>query len=361
MAIRCAPPQLQLPTSEVASSLLRRRKGANSPVLLNCAGAVLQIKKVGPRMKDVSEEYFAKETISGNMTFRIQQATRRCDGREVAIKQAYRPEDESTGEALKHEFELLQSIKHPNILQVVDLCVCGPDVAVVMEIPIGLTLLHALTHAPMQRLTERVACPLTLSLVQAVGHLHAHGICHQSIRPTTVHVSNDWTSLQLCSFEKAVRTKAEKKAVTSEMQPDALSAEIQSDEQAPYQADIRGIAGCLSYMLSGDWRAASANVDLTMDPWCLLSRGCQEVLAKTMSARSTAAMLLELQWLAKERSSMNKAASLTFTGKKPVPDVQESFMRTSSCETSSGSERSEFGSSCPSSPQLSESSFLFTR
>lgn len=110
------------------STLLRAKK---SPRLLSCANSMLLAKSSAERTNDISFEYSTRELLSGGMTYRVQRAIRRCDGKEVALKQPFRPELMSNN-ALKQEFDLLREIKHPNILQVLDVFPYGSDVTLVM-------------------------------------------------------------------------------------------------------------------------------------------------------------------------------------------------------------------------------------
>jgi len=235
--------------------------------------------------------------------FRLQRAIQQCDGKEVAFKQAYLPESNSS-KALQYEYELLRGIKHPNILQVVGFFACGPHGTLITELFEGRTLRHALEQLPEQRLTERVAKRLFTLLLGAVEHIHVHQICHRQINPTAIKVSTEWTSLKLSSFEGACRLQADEQIVVSRNCLRTFSAENETKMQALYSADIRKTGVCLCYMLSGDLQASDAPVDLTSAPWCKLSKHCQEVLIRATDMQATAAELRNMLWLVTPKSSM---------------------------------------------------------
>ncbi len=104
------------------------------------------------------------------------------EDRSVAVKVFDRPDRADLRRRFLHEGRLLQRLQHPGLvrcLAVID----GPAPALVLELLDGITLERRLADGPLD---VAAVGSLARSLLEALGHLHQHGIIHRDIKPANV-------------------------------------------------------------------------------------------------------------------------------------------------------------------------------
>ena len=89
---------------------------------------------------------------------------------------------------LEHEARAAARLSHPGIAAVYALEEDGPDVFIVSEHVVGLTLRSVLRSGPVP--LERLV-PLAIELADAIAAAHAQGVIHRDLKPDNVLVSAD--------------------------------------------------------------------------------------------------------------------------------------------------------------------------
>ncbi len=117
-----------------------------------------------------------------DMTFALDAATTRAYWSEML-------------ERMRHEAEMLLSLQHPHIVRLQDTGTLNDDLRyLVLEYLEGVTLRDTLLRQPRPTLAE--ALRITLTLADALAHVHARGIVHRDLNPRNV---------MLCSKERIVK------------------------------------------------------------------------------------------------------------------------------------------------------------
>mmetsp|Transcript_52967 Transcript_52967/g.133849 ORF Transcript_52967/g.133849 Transcript_52967/m.133849 type:complete len:485 (-) Transcript_52967:23-1477(-) len=197
------------------------------------------------------------ELGSGSTGF-VQQAVRKADGRQVALKMTRYGEDTELLRIAKDEFELLQGIEHPNIVRALDCIVLPHSVCLVLEFFDGLDLLQTVSALPLKRMAEPSARHLCGQLVAAVGHLHERRIVHRDIKPQNVLAarslpSDDDThvrSLKLVDFNVA-RQLRESAPLTPTGTRLYSAPEVVFGETPSELSDIWAVGMCMHILLAG--------------------------------------------------------------------------------------------------------------
>ncbi len=181
----------------------------------------------------------------------VYRAVDRLTGQRVALKrvkslgerkEAALPQDSMNFRlALAREFKVLASLRHPNIISVLDY---GFDDE--RQPYITMELLEEaddfLGAAKDEELTRRIA--LLIQLLQALAYLHRRGILHRDLKPSNVLVAQDG-ELKMLDFGLAIEPeKAEGLVGTL----DYMAPEILQGQQATAAADLYAV-GVMAYQL----------------------------------------------------------------------------------------------------------------
>jgi len=299
-------------TVDLAASgfgLQHRRQRLQLPKL-DCAVAVHEV--AGHRLKQhLAEKYIVGELIGRGTVGRVYRATRKSDGKLVAIKQCL-TSDSCLVDISKREYEILRGIQHPNIVKSYDFVASGLHVALVLEYVEGHTLYAAVESAPQRRLLEATAQRLFRSLLSAVEHLHMHDVIHRDMKPENVLVDRDLINLKICDLNTARKVEA---GGCLSMTGTMLYAapEVLLGEAPGKPADVWGIGQCLYFMLSGCLpqrrRQAQNMAETALRPvsfkaelWSDVSTSCRTIISHMLTLcpadRVTSPSLTEHEWVA---------------------------------------------------------------
>jgi eukaryotic-like serine/threonine-protein kinase len=193
-------------------------------------------------------------------------------GRDVAIKvlAAELVEDEVFVERFDREARAAASLSHRNVVAVFDSGVDGGARFIVMERVSGRTLSELLREGP---LPVEQAVEIALSVAQALGAAHAHGIVHRDVKPGNVMVG-DGGQVKVLDFgiARALAATSLTRARTVIGTAGYLSPEQANGGPLDARSDLYGL-GCVIYeMLTGrppfvaDSAAALVNQHATRPP-----------------------------------------------------------------------------------------------
>lgn len=206
--------------------------------------------------RSVNKSYSHFDKIGGGSTSIVYRAVRRIDDRPVVLK-VMRNVDPESASVVQREYEILKSIKHPNIIEAVDFVQSVACLALVLEAFDGRTLREAVRGLPERGLPSPGALRLALQLLRAVGHLHGLGIVHRDVKAENVLVSADLERLKLTDFNTA-RSILEGHAISPTGTYAYIAPEVQQGEPFSAQADVWAVGLCLHFMLHGRLPARSA-------------------------------------------------------------------------------------------------------
>jgi len=204
----------------------------------------------------LSQRYaIAREIGRGSMAH-VYLATDQDNGQRVAIK-ILRPELASSVSAARflREIQYLRTLRHRNILPILDAADRGQLLYFVMPFADGQTLRARLTTDGQLSLIDSVR--IASQLADALDYAHAHNIVHRDLKPENILFDRE--HVVLCDFGIA-------RAIVLSSTEDALSSSgiaigtpsYMSPEQALFDAPIDGRSdiyalGCVMYeMLTGE-------------------------------------------------------------------------------------------------------------
>ncbi|RKH59283.1 serine/threonine-protein kinase PknK [Corallococcus llansteffanensis] len=142
---------------------------------------------------------------------------------------------------LAHEFEVLASLRHPNIISVLDYGFDGTQPYLVLEL-----LNEARTFTQAGRGQPRsVQVDMLVQMLQALHYLHRHGIIHRDLKPANILVVDG--QVKLLDFGLAVGPEQRVRAMSSGT-PGYLAPEVLRGDAPSEQSDLYAV-GVLAYEL----------------------------------------------------------------------------------------------------------------
>jgi serine/threonine protein kinase len=118
-------------------------------------------------------------------------------GKEYAVK-IMRNNDEERVMAAQNEFDLLESIRHDNIVKVKEFFVTPKEIYMIMELINGVELFDKI--AEIEKYDENMARCLFKQTLQAIEYLHDRGVCHRDIKPSNILVLNNEDKIKITDF-----------------------------------------------------------------------------------------------------------------------------------------------------------------
>ena len=217
----------------------------------------MEDRTVGKRYQIVAE-------LGAGSMGTVYQALDRLSGNFVALKQVHVPTEKlaysSRGEGsdsritLAQEFRILASLRHPNIISVLDY---GFDDArqpyVTMEL-LGnaVTVLEAGEDQPLD-----VRLDLILQMLQALTYLHRRGVLHRDLKPSNVLVVD--RVVKLLDFGLSVMSE---QAPTGEVAgtPNYMAPELWAGQAATKQSDLYAVGVIAFRLLSGQLPYSASSI-----------------------------------------------------------------------------------------------------
>ena len=127
----------------------------------------------------------------------VKKCIHRETGKVYAVK-IMRNHDEERILAAKNEFDLLKSLRHPNIVRVKEFFVTVKEIYMVMELVDGVELFDRISE--IEKYNENIARRLFKQMLKAIKYLHEQGVCHRDIKPSNVLVLKDEEKIKITDF-----------------------------------------------------------------------------------------------------------------------------------------------------------------
>ena len=302
------------------------------------ASTSTETKSARERVKDL---YMIGTSLGSGGFAVVKEATHRETGRSVAIKIINLPRGDTPDAVqarndVKREIAVLQELKCPQIMDLLEVFVDDKKAYMVCEVIRGGELLQAVIDA--ERYGEEEAKVCFAQLIIGLQYLHAHGIIHRDIKLENILLERegDISRVKIADFGLA------KKAADTAMQticgtpqyvaPEILNAKI--DQRYDTGADMWSAGVCLFILLGGyppfydeqearmfrDIKAGNFSFDDTAENaeiWRAVSDDAKDLIKKLLcvdpTARPTATDVLSHPWIRGTGAGQSHTSNLTGT------------------------------------------------
>lgn len=201
-------------------------------------------------------DYLAYEQIGAGATGQVYRGINRHTSNLVAIKflkDDYRDDPQVVARFIA-ERNLLTSVKHPHLLEVIDLIADGGRLGIVMEYAPGMTLRQLLQKEGT--LPADLALTIAHQVLAALETIHAAGIIHRDIKPENIIISDPEKyadpGIKLADFGIASLLNESGKSLTQLIgTPAYLAPEYIQTSVATAKVDVYGLGISLYEMLAG--------------------------------------------------------------------------------------------------------------
>jgi predicted Ser/Thr protein kinase len=237
------------PASRSQMTLQQRRKFFKNSLQINCnVDSQAQNPFLQSSCKDIADRFQVQVALGQGSTGVVYKARELSNDQQVALK-VMRMDDEEMLRIARDEYELLRSVEHPHIVRSLDFFTFPLGAVLVLEFFEGESLDKAVAARNMKRLKEHKAQALFKQLIEAVSHLHKHGIIHRDVKAPNILVSSNLTKLKLVDFNTAKRVG--EGALTMTGTADYMPPEVLLGESLSEASDVWASGLCLHLMLSG--------------------------------------------------------------------------------------------------------------
>ncbi|XP_023578853.1 serine/threonine-protein kinase 36 isoform X2 [Octodon degus] len=193
------------------------------------------------------EKYHVLEMIGEGSFGRVYKGRKKYSAQVVALKfipKMGRLEKELRN--LQREIEIMQGLRHPNIVHMLDSFETDKEVVVVTDYAEG-ELFQILEDDG--KLPEDQVQAIAAQLVSALYYLHSHRILHRDMKPQNILLAKDG-SIKLCDFGFARAMSTNTMVLTSiKGTPLYMSPELVEERPYDHTADLWSV-GCILYELA---------------------------------------------------------------------------------------------------------------
>jgi serine/threonine protein kinase len=153
---------------------------------------------------------------------------------------------------LQREFQLLQSLSHPNVVRAFDLDRDGDTAFLTMELLRGLSLTGVLAARNQVRLERAHALTLIRDVGAALAHAHSRAVVHGDLNPGNIFITNegeirvlDFGAAHASSGGPTVSAPSDRSPIAT---PRYASAQVLDGQRPDARDDVYSLA-CLAYVL----------------------------------------------------------------------------------------------------------------
>lgn len=211
---------------------------------------------INPQSFAFGADYIASEQIGAGATGQVFKGINRTSGTSVAIK--FLRDDYLDNPQVITRFiaerKLLTSVKHPNLLEIIDLIADGGRLGIVMEYVPGVSLRQLLQQE--STLPVELALEISSQILQALESIHQAGIIHRDIKPENILISHveqpENLQIKLADFGIATLLDDSGKSRTQIIgTPAYLAPEYIQNSVVSPQVDVYALGISLYEMLAG--------------------------------------------------------------------------------------------------------------
>lgn len=205
--------------------------------------------KIFFKKDECAKEYRISDTLGKGSFATVKRATSLADGKEWAVKIIDKTKLDADDEAaLKVEVEILQTVDHPNIVQLHQIFDCPKVFYMVMELMTGGELFDRIVAK--EKYTEDEARIVVRKLAAAIEYCHGMGIVHRDLKPENLLYSSpdDDAEIKIADFGLAKLIRSADMMATACGTPGYVAPEILSGGTYTEKVDLWSL-GVITYIL----------------------------------------------------------------------------------------------------------------
>eukprot|EP01087_Luapelamoeba_hula_P018719 TRINITY_DN607_c0_g2_i1.p1 TRINITY_DN607_c0_g2~~TRINITY_DN607_c0_g2_i1.p1 ORF type:complete len:342 (-),score=88.31 TRINITY_DN607_c0_g2_i1:148-1173(-) len=160
-------------------------------------------------------------------------------GTDVAIKRLFFVDDDFMQKYIEREMDTLTQLNHPNIVQLMGLCIGLEDLYIVTEFVNGGNLNQKLVDRTVE-LDWKLRVALLRDFALAMSFLHNKGIIHRDLKSHNLLVTDEW-KLKVCDFglaRPAPEGEEEKQGMTIVGTNEWMAPEVALGEKYDASCDV---------------------------------------------------------------------------------------------------------------------------
>nr|DAD22571.1 TPA_asm: hypothetical protein HUJ06_024034 [Nelumbo nucifera] len=198
------------------------------------------------------EDYIVRGRIGEGPLSIVWKAQHRFTGEEVALKQVYLSKlNRNLKDCLNCELNFLSTVKHPNIIRLIEIIQAEGYIFLVLEFCSGGNLASYIQHHG--RVQEPVARRFTQQLGAALAVLHAHHIIHRDLKPENILLSSPDSDaeLKIADFSLSRIVQPGDYAETVCGTPSYMAPEVLQFQRYDPKVDMWSLGAVLFELLNG--------------------------------------------------------------------------------------------------------------
>lgn len=197
-------------------------------------------------------EFELENELGRGATARVHLAVRKSDRKRVALK-IFHPafwDQEKLRRRAFGEFRAISSLKHPNIVQILDACWEYDPPGVVLEYVDGASLEKFQPRIPY--ILPEVSALIVIEVLKALEHAHEEGVIHRDLKPENILIGNDGRVV-VSDFGMAKMSDMSRLTLSGTVlgSPDYMSPEQARGDFASAQSDLFSAAAVFYFLITG--------------------------------------------------------------------------------------------------------------